>query len=355
MSMEAPPGITVAGRAIGPGQPVYVVAEIGINHNGDMELAGRMIEAAAEAGADAVKFQNYVAEDFVGDPHATYSYTEADGREVTENLRAMFKRCELSRADLAGLARKCREAGMDWHSTPMDISGLDDLIALDAPVIKNGSDCLGHIPLIRAMGETGLPVVLATGMATLADVDEAVAALRETGNEQIILLHCTSQYPTPASEANLRRIATLASAFGTLVGFSDHTEGPYAAIAAVTFGACWIEKHFTLDRTLSGPDHRFSADPAELSELVRGVRYVEGALGDGTWRISANEAEGRRQHRLSCAAARDMEDGEIITTGDIAYMRPGTGLKPGLADMLVGRRLARSLQRGELFSLDETG
>jgi N-acetylneuraminate synthase/N,N'-diacetyllegionaminate synthase len=350
VSRQRPAALTVGGRKVGPGHPVYIVAEIGINHNGDMELAGRMIEAAAAAGADAVKFQNYVAEGFVGDPEATYSYTEADGREVTENLRVMFKRCELSRDDLGRLADTCRRTGIDWHSTPMDVSGLDDLIALDAPAIKNGSDCLGHLPLIRAMGESGRPVVLATGMATLADVDEAVSTLRETGNEQIIVLHCTSQYPTPAEEANLRRITTLARTFGLPAGFSDHTEGPYAAIAAVAFGACWIEKHFTLDKSLPGPDHRFSADPAELAELVKGVRYVESALGDGTWRVSEKEMDGRRQHRLSCAAARDMAAGEVVREDDIAYMRPGTGFRPALKDMLTGRRLTRSLERGELFN-----
>jgi N,N'-diacetyllegionaminate synthase len=340
--------IRIGERKVGTGNPAYLVAEIGINHNGDMDLARRTIDAAKRAGADAVKFQTYKTEEFIPDRSLTWTQT-VDGREEVISQYDMFKAAELSLRQLEILAHHCREAGIDWHATPMDIEGVADLVKLGCHVIKNGSDCLGHIPLIKAMSQTGLPTVVSTGMATLADVEEAVAAFGPGNTERLILLLCTSQYPSPLEEVNLRRIATLASAFGCLSGFSDHTEGHAVAVGAAALGACWIEKHFTFDKSLPGPDHRFSADPQEFSALVSGVRAVEKSLGSPAFAISKAENEARSLHRLSCVAQRNLPAGHVLREEDITYMRPGTGLPPRDVGKLIGRRLAKPAERGSLL------
>lgn len=319
-----------------------------MNHNGDMDLARRTIDAARASGADAVKFQNYRTEDFISDRSIQYEYMSG-GQSVVESQYDMFKRCELSDEDLALLAAHCSTVGIGFHSTPTSEDGLRRLVELGVPVLKNGSDYLTHRPLIAAMGRSGLPTVISTGMATLAEVDEAVRAFRQTGNEQLILLHCTSIYPTPPADTHLRKMSTLRMAFGCLVGFSDHTEGSVAAAVAVAIGACWVEKHFTLDKSLPGPDHRFSADPGELAGLVQAIRLAELAQGTPALGPTPGELESRRAFRLSCVADREMKAGDVLREGDIRFRRPGTGLAPGQAKSLIGRRLARQVPRGHVF------
>ena len=254
-------------RKIGTGEPCFLVAEIGINHNGEMALAHREIDTAAASGADAVKFQNYHTESFVSDRSLTYEYVSL-GTTVVESQFDMFKRCELRPEALLELRQHCEERGVVFFSTPMDEEGVAELVREGVTLLKNGSDCLGHLPLIRCMARTGLPTVISTGMATHEDIDDAVQAFRDAGGHDLILLHCTSAYPTPVADVNLRKIPALAQAYGCLVGFSDHTDGIVAAVGAVTLGACFIEKHFTLDKNLPGPDHRFSADPADRKSVV---------------------------------------------------------------------------------------
>jgi N-acetylneuraminate synthase/N,N'-diacetyllegionaminate synthase len=335
-------------RLIGPGQPCFVAAEIGINHNGDMALAHRAIEAAAAAGADAVKFQNYRTEGFLSDHSQTYSYV-SQGKLVTESQFSMFKRCELLTLQLDELKAHCDHLGIGFFSTPTGIDGVRDLERLDAALIKNGSDLLTHLDMIRVMASTGLPVVLSTGMATLGDIDDAVTAFREAGGRELILLLCTSSYPTLPEHVNLRRIPVLAASFGCLVGFSDHTEGIAAALGAVALGACFVEKHFTLDRELPGPDHRFSSDPAEFAALVRGIRQLEAGLGEATLGPTAAEALGRREFRLSCLAARALPAGTRLAAADIVFRRPGHGLPPKLRDALVGLVLQQDVEAGKVF------
>ena len=344
--------IEIGGRFVGPGQPVLVIAEIGINHNGDIGLALESIDAAAEAGADAVKFQNYRTEDFISDRSLTYTYTSQD-KTITESQFDMFKRCELRPEILGELKQQCDNRGILFSSTPTSERGVADLVAIGTPVLKNGSDYLSNLPLIRAMGETGLPTILSTGMAAIADIEAAVAAFRETGNPSLILLVCTSMYPTPAADAHVARVATLAASFGCLVGFSDHTEGVGAAISATCFGGCVLEKHFTLDRNLPGPDHRFSVDPEGLRRLVLGVREGEAAIGSGRLGYVPGEAEARQGYRLSCVAAQSLPEGYVLATSDIAFRRPGSGLAPGLADTLVGRPLRRAVPAGHVFDLSD--
>jgi N-acetylneuraminate synthase/N,N'-diacetyllegionaminate synthase len=332
-------------RAIGDGAPCFVAAEVGINHNGDLALAHRLIDEAAAAGADGVKFQSYRTEDFISDRSLEYEYV-SEGRPVREPQFDMFKRYELPVAALAELRAHCDERGVVFFATPTSERGIDELAAAGAPLLKNGSDYLGHLPLVRAMGRSGIPTVLSTGMATLADVDEAVRAFRDAGGRELVLLHCTSSYPTPPGEVNLRAIPVLATAFGCPVGFSDHTDGVVAAIGAVASGACFVEKHFTLDRTLPGPDHRFSSDPAELTALVSAIREVEAELGSGEVGPTASEERGRDEFRLSCAAAAALPVGHELTGDDIVYRRPGSGLPPAAVSLLVGRRLARAVAAG---------
>jgi N,N'-diacetyllegionaminate synthase len=341
--------LNIGQRRVGDGEPSYVVAEIGINHNGDMNLACQMIQAAKDAGADAVKFQNYRTEDFLSDRSLIHRYV-SQGREVEELQYDMFKRCELDREQLAGLVTCCSDLGIDFHSTPTSEGGVSDLVSLGVPVLKNGSDYLTHLPLIRSMGRTGLPTVLSTGMATFEEIDDAARAFRSTGNEGLLLLACTSRYPTPALDVHLRRIPAIAAAFKCLAGFSDHTDGIAAALGAVALGACWIEKHFTLDRTLHGPDHGFSSEPAEFASLVRAIRYVEDALGESRIGPTASEAESRADFRLSCVAARALPQGHQVELHEIAFHRPGNGIRPADAQtLIIGRRLTQSVRPGQVF------
>ncbi len=329
-----------------------LVAEIGINHNGDMALAERMVHAAKAAGADAVKFQNYRTEDFLSDHALTYTY-RSEGRDVTESQFAMFKRCELSDADLARLKRACDAAGVLFFSTPTGNDGVDAVVRAGGAYLKNGSDCLGHLPLIRHMARTGIPTILSTGMATTDEVALAVDAFRGAGGTDLVLLACTSAYPTPPEAVNLRRMPELARRFGCAVGFSDHTAGWEAAVAAVCLGACMIEKHFTTDRTLPGPDQWFSSDPAEFAELARRVREVETMLGSPEIAPAAAELVSREIFRLSCVAARDLPAGHVIAEADVAFRRPATGLPPAQVGRLVGGALREAIRRGEPFQVEQ--
>jgi N,N'-diacetyllegionaminate synthase len=325
-----------------------LVAEIGINHNGNMDLAEEMIQAAASAGADAVKFQNYRTEDFLSDRSLSYTYT-SQGREITESQFEMFKRCELSRENLLRLKKTCDSLNVEFFSTPTSKEGVEDLMAAGAGWLKNGSDYLGHLPLIQEMARSGIPTILSTGMATGEEISEAVEAFRAAGGRNLVLLACTSAYPSPPDSLNLLRIKTLAEKFQCAAGFSDHSAGWSAAVGAVFLGACVVEKHFTTDRNLPGPDQWFSSDPLEFSELVRRVREAEIMLGGGELKPSAAEQVSRDLFRLSCTAARDLVLGSVIKEGDIVFRRPATGLPPAKAESLIGQTLQIPMRKGEKF------
>ena len=331
---------------------VLLVAEIGINHNGDMSLAEKMIRAAASAGADAVKFQNYRTEDFLSDRTLKYTYA-SQGREITEPQFDMFKRCELSRADLAHLKKCCDAAHVEFMSTPTGEDGIIVLKETGAAWLKNGSDYLGHLPLIRAMARSGIPTILSTGMATAGEISDAVGAFRGAGGRDLVLLACTSAYPTPSGCLDLRRISTLMREFGCPAGFSDHSTGWEAAVAATCVGACMVEKHFTTDRDLPGPDQWFSSDPAEFAELVRRVREAEKMLGSGDLRPTSAEMESRKNFRLSCTAARELKVGRCLQEADVCYRRPATGLPPGSIGLILGKALARTVAAGTPLSMED--
>lgn len=342
------PSLKIGDRTIAKGNPVFIAAEIGLNHNGDMDLARKTIKAAADAGACGVKFQNYKTEDFLTDDELTWEY-ENNGKLIKETQREMFKRCELSDEDVAALKDYCDKCGVIFHSTPTSRAGVDLLANLNSQVVKNGSDFLTNSPLLKAMAKAGMPVVIATGMADKAEIEDAINAIQETGSNDYIVLHCTSSYPTKVEDINLRRMLAIESEFNCLVGLSDHSEGLLAAVAATALGAVWIEKHFTLDKSLPGPDHRFSSDPKEFAELVDAVRSVEKAMGNPNIKPSDSESEARTGYRLSCAAARSMKRGHVISEKDIIFRRPATGIPPSKLGTILGKRANRDIKKAEIL------
>lgn len=338
--------LQIGNHLVGAGHPALLCAELGVNHNGSLSLAREMVHAAAEAGADAVKFQAYQVEDFLLDRTLTYEYDDAGGHH-TESQWEMFKRCELSWDALAELQAECDRLGVMFHATPSSPEGVRLLAEMGAACLKNGSDYLTRLDVIEAMGRTGLPTVISTGMGTDAEVDQAYRAFRDTRNDKLILLHCVSRYPTLLEEAGIGRIVQLQERHQCLVGYSDHTEGVYAAVAAVALGACWVEKHFTVDKQGQGPDHRFSADPAEFREMRDAIRGTEAAM-----RHTMVDEDMRLVARLSCAAGRDLPAGHSLSLSDIAFSRPGTGFAPGAAYHLVGLTLKCPLKCGQVFNTD---
>lgn len=338
--------------SIGGDAPPFLIAEIGINHNGDPVLSDEMIAAAAEAGAHCVKFQNYLTEDFVADRNQQYSYLSA-GQEVTESMFEMFKRYEVDREFLAHAKATCDKYGVIFTSTPTNKNGIRDLTDLGAPILKNGSDYLTNLEVVRQLGESGLPTIISCGMSTLADIDEAARTFHDTGNKDLILLHCTSCYPTPAKEANLRKITSLMQAFDVPVGLSDHTEGALAATLSTMLGANVIEKHFTTDRNLPGPDQRFSSDPEEFAQLARDIQAASLLLGSGKIGPTIGEATSRAEFRLSCVAIRDLPAGHLLQEEDLTFKRPGTGIPPNAAQYFIGRTTSRSISMNKLISQDD--
>jgi N-acetylneuraminate synthase len=342
--------IQVGNKLIGAAQPVFVIAEAGVNHNGDLKLARALIDVAVEAGADAVKFQTFQA-DRLATPNAPKADYQLQTTGDAESQFDMLRRLELSPDAHRELQSYCHERGIIFLSTPFDDVAVDLLDELGVPAFKISSGDLTNSPLLEHVASKGKPVILSTGMSELSELIEAVSVLNTAGCENPVLLHCVSNYPAAPAEVNLRAMQTMRSAFDVPVGFSDHTEGIDVALAAVALGACVIEKHFTLDRTLPGPDHRASLEPAELRELVRSIRRVETALGNGRKVPSASELETAKVARRSLVAARDIPAGVTLERSMVVMRRPGTGMSPGMLETLLNRRTVREIAAGTL--LDE--
>jgi N,N'-diacetyllegionaminate synthase len=343
--------IRVANKLIGPGQPVFMIAEAGVNHNGDLKMARALIDVAAEAGADAVKFQTFRA-DLLTTPDAPKAEYQLQTTGAAESQLEMLRGLELSAEAHRELQSYCHERGVIFLSTPFDEAAVDLLDELGVPAFKISSGDLTNSPLLEYVASKGKPVILSTGMSELSELIEAVSILNTGGCENPVLLHCVSNYPADASEVNLRAMQTMRSAFDVPVGFSDHTEGIDVALAAVALGACVIEKHFTLDRTLPGPDHRASLEPAELASLVRSIRRVESALGNGRKVPAASEIETAKVARRSLVAARDIPAGATLERDMVVMRRPGTGLSPAVIDALVDRRAVREIAAGTILGED---
>ena len=336
------------GRLIGRGQPAFIIAEAGVNHNGDLELARQLVRAAAEAGADAVKFQTFVADRLVIS-HAPQADYQRRNTGITESQHAMLKRLELSEKAHRELQSLCSQLGVLFLSTPFDEQCADFLSDLGMIAFKIPSGELTNTPFLTHVARKGLPVILSTGMATVEEIGRAVETVRGEGNDNIVLLQCVSSYPSVPADTNLRAMGTLANLFQTPVGYSDHTDGIEIALAAAALGACVIEKHFTIDRGLPGPDHKASLEPSELAAMVAGIRKVESALGDGEKRPAASEASTAAVARKSLVAARALKAGEIFEASMAVARRPGTGLAPSLLGSLQGRPLARDVAKDEIL------
>ena len=340
--------ISISNKKIGINHPCFIVAEIGINHNGDVCLAKELIDAAVTAGADGVKFQNYKTSDFISNTALNHTYKQG-GEETTMPQLEMFKKYELTDSQLIELKKHCDSKGVVFLSTPTGSDGLKLLQTLGVELIKNGSDFLTNVALIEEMAHTQIPTVISVGMATEEEIEDAVKTFKRGGGEEYILLHCTSSYPAPADEINLSRIPALLASWNCLVGFSDHSEGNDAAIGATLLGACFIEKHFTLDKKLEGPDHCFSANPEEFKALVLGIRNMETMLGSPTIKPTKSEVEGRKQFRMSCVAAVNLERGEAVGNSDVVFSRPGTGISPKHKQEMLGKVLAQAISKGDQF------
>lgn len=339
--------------AIGDGAAPFVIAEAGINHCGDLENAFRMVEVAKAAGADAVKFQTFKAEEFVASPELTFTYT-SQGRQITEPQLDMFKRHEFNPDQWLALRDHCQRQGILFLSTAQNRSDLDLLLSLGLGAVKVGSDDFTNLPLLRDYVGAGLPMIVSCGMADLADIDQSLAAIGTFEGVPTALLLCVSQYPTPPEDVNLARLATLMATYpGLPVGFSDHTQGPLASAIAASMGACILEKHFTLDHTLPGPDHWFSEDPAGLAAWVAQIREARAIMGDPLLRASAKERQMRRLARRSVVALRDIAPGDALTPANIGLRRPGNGLPPALLDQVLGCVAARPITNGSLLELGD--
>ena len=338
----------IAGHAIGPGNAVFVIAETGVNHNGDSELARRLVDLAADAGADAIKFQTFKAEGVASAaaPKAAYQLETTDaGQSQLDMLRAL----ELTPADHEMLQDHAGQRGIVFLSTPFDQESVDLLDRLDVPAFKLGSGEVTNLPFLEYVASKGRPLLLSTGMSYLEEVAAAVSTIQRAGCRDLALLHCVSNYPAAPKDINLRAMQTMTDAFQVPVGYSDHTPGIEVPLAAVALGACIIEKHFTLDRTLPGPDHRASIEPEELRALVDGVRAVESAMGDGIKAPTAAEEDTREIARRSLAAARTISEGTVLRAEMLTALRPGTGIAPARLNEAVGRKTRRDLSAGYII------
>lgn len=341
------PEILIGGRPVGDDHAPFIIAEAGINHNGEVERALAMVRVAREAGADAIKFQTFCAVEFVGDPAQTYTY-RSQGRDVTESMLAMFQRCELPRQAWFAIKAEADRQGIVFLSTPQNRTDLDLLLEVGVPAVKVGSDDFTNLPLLKSYAATGLPLILSCGMADMAEVRSSLEAVGALDGFPTVLLLCTSQYPARPQDVNLRKLGTLRAAFPDLtLGFSDHTRGALAAPVAVGFGAAVFEKHFTLSHDLPGPDHWFSEEPSGLGEWASAIRTAYSMLGGPALEPTAAERQMRAIARRSIVAIHPIARGQIFTSQNIGVRRPGTGLAPDMIDRIIGRAATRELQAGE--------
>ena len=342
--------VQIGDRLIGDGEPCFIVAEIGVNHNGNVKLAKKLIDEATKAGVDAVKFQTFKAENVVTQRAGKAEYQKTSEEE---SQHKMLKRLELSEEDFKELAHYAKEKNIMFLSSPFDKESVDLLYELDVPAFKIGSGEITNFPLLKYIAKKGKPIILSTGMATLGEVEEAVKIIRSNGAEDIVLLHCVTSYPAKVEDVNLRAIKTLECAFKLPVGFSDHTLEITIPIAAVAFGAAVIEKHFTLDRNLPGPDHRASLEPHELREMVKAIRDVEKALGDGIKKPTPEEEKIKKVLRKSIVAKKDMPKGTIITRDMVGIKRPGTGIPPKYIKKIIGAKVKEDIGKDEIIRWDD--
>ncbi len=338
--------IKIGNRLVGDGEPCFIIAEAGVNHNGDIFIAKKLIDIAVESGADAVKFQTFKADKMLTKTAEKAAYQkETSGDKETQY--EMIKRLELSVFDFGELKKYSEDRGIIFLSSPFDSESVDMLEELDIPAFKVGSGEITNTPLLRYIAQKRKPIILSTGMSYMDEVKEAVTAIYEEGNDEIILLHAVSNYPARIEDANLRVMETMRKGFDMLVGYSDHTPGIIVSIAAVAMGASVIEKHFTLDRNMEGPDHRASLEPEELKEMVKSIRLVEKSLGTGEKKPVQSEREMRKTARKSIVAKIDIPEGTLITRDMLEIKRPWTGLAPKEIENIVGKKAKKFIHKDD--------
>jgi N,N'-diacetyllegionaminate synthase len=336
----------------GPNEPCFIIAEAGVNHNGDIGLAKKLIDVASDAGASAVKFQTFISENVVTRDAGKAEYQKVTTGEA-ESQYAMIKKLELSFDQFRELKKYADKKKILFLSTPADNECADFLNQLGVPVFKISSGEVTNYPLLKHLAALKKPVILSTGMSTLGEIEEAIRILESKGLKEIIVLHCITNYPSRIEDANLKVIDTLRSAFRYPVGFSDHTEGIITSLAAVAMGACVVEKHFTLDKALPGPDHSASLDPSELKALVTGIRQIESAMGNGERKLSPAEAEIKKVARRSIIAGKEIKKGMLITEEMLVLKRPGTGLHPDFLPYIIGSRSRIAIRKDQLIRLND--
>ncbi|NQT46517.1 MAG: N-acetylneuraminate synthase [Candidatus Omnitrophica bacterium] len=341
--------IRIGERLIGNSEEVFIIAEAGVNHNGDLELAKRLIAAAKDAGADAIKFQSFITEEIIsqGAPKAGHQLRHSD---KDESQFDMIKRLELSEDDHKKLIAYANSKGIIFLSTPYDFYTVDWLDKYGVPAFKIASIDVDNRHLLKYVASKKKPIILSTGMSYLEEVRAGVDAVRGAGNTDIILLHCTSNYPTAKQDTNLNAIRTLAREFNTVVGYSDHTEGDEASLCAVCLGARVIEKHFTVDKKLAGPDHILSMDPKEFKMFIERVKGVESLLGSGEKAPALSEMANRRDMKRSLFTRFPVKKGELLTIDKIAFKRPGTGIAASKIDDALGRRSTCDIEPETMLS-----
>jgi N-acetylneuraminate synthase/N,N'-diacetyllegionaminate synthase len=343
--------VKIGDKHIAEEEPCFIIAEAGVNHNGSIELAKKLIDAAKDAGADAVKFQTFKAENIVVKNAEKAEYQKETTGEGSQY--DMIKKLELTEEDFEELANYAKKKDILFLSSPFDKESVDLLYGLDVPVFKVGSGEITNFPLLKHIAKKEKPIILSTGISTLGEVEEALNVIRSEGVEDVILLHCVSNYPARIEDVNLRAMGTLKQAFKIPVGFSDHTLGITVPIAAVALGACVIEKHFTLDRSLPGPDHKASLEPDELREMVKSIRDVGKALGDGIKRPTINEEEIKKVARRSIVAKADIPEGTIITENMLDIKRPGTGIPPSKLNKVLRKKTIKNIKKDEILKWND--
>jgi N-acetylneuraminate synthase/N,N'-diacetyllegionaminate synthase len=346
-------GVRIGARLVGEGQPVFVIAEAGVNHNGDLDTALRLVDAAADAGADAVKFQTFKAEELAVEAAEMADY-QTSNLGVKESQLAMLKKLELAESDYPAILARCRERNIIFLSTPHSgQTSLEFLARMNVPAFKLGSGEITNLPFLRSAARYGRPLILGTGMSTMDEIREAYDAMIEAGAREIVFLHCTSNYPCRLAEVNLRAMRTMAEAFPTPVGYSDHTLDIQVPVMAVAMGASVIEKHFTLSRSMPGPDHASSLEPDELKRMVLAIRKAETILGSAHKRPNPSELSTMAVARKSLVTTTPVRAGERFTASNVGIKRPGTGLLPKLYDRVLSHAATRDLPSGHVLTPDD--
>ncbi|MGA1870271.1 MAG: N-acetylneuraminate synthase [bacterium] len=344
--------IKIGNKWIGKSEPVFIIAEIGVNHNGDPDLAKKMIDIALQMGADAVKFQSFMTEKIITEaaPGAEYLMKATHGKE---SWFTILKSLELTKETQTQLFKYCAEKNIIFLSTPYDEESADFLNSLGVSALKIASTDLNNIPLLKHVALYGKPILLSTGMSTLEEIKQSIFTIKEEGNDHIVLLQCTSNYPPAVEDTNLNVIRTLRKECGLLVGFSDHLACVQGAIAAVALGACIYEVHYTLDRTLPGPDQKSSVEPQELQRIIDDIRFTEKLLGSGIKDVTPSEMETRQKLRKSIVATKNIIAGEKITMDKLGIKRPGTGLSPHYLYSLLGKIAKNNIKKDSLISFQD--